>query len=149
MGEEALRLPPVLFTPHPTSHRPPPTWGGGHNEWIFILLRLETDLVYPPRWALSETISLLSQPLRPTGGKKSQHVGKKTNQNNTSLFVKSLFLEIPFFSFLSPSSNRPGRCMTTPLPVTAQARANGGCRNGPLPSEREEKEATYQSVMCF
>lgn len=29
-------------------------------------------------------------------------------------------LQIPFFSFLSPSSNRPGRCMTTPLPRRAE-----------------------------
>lgn len=26
----------------------------------------------------------------------------------------------PFFSFLSPSSNKPGRCMTTPLPTRAE-----------------------------
>lgn len=68
-----------------------------------------------PRWALSETISLFSHPFRPAYKYMSKWA--QTTQTSFTPFFK---MKIPFFSFLSPSSNNPGKCMTTPLPEKAK-----------------------------
>lgn len=102
--------------------------------------------LYVPRWALSETISLFSQPFRP---ESANSIDVSSQKLFTLLHRVLFFLTVPFFSFLSPSSNRPGKCMTTPLPKEKRERNLSGLAVESFAIILLRNLSFYQWGMCF
>lgn len=94
------------------------------NKTFIIMMDPESLKLHIPMWARSEMMSRSSQPSRPgiTCGKISVSGLGHTRRHaydykHCWCFVNIQNPPLPFCTFFSASSKRPGRWITTPLPV--------------------------------